>query len=61
MPKTDLAHQLARDGGADTASVQQARAAVSCPRDVNIIGAAGDRPPQLSKSLSLEAAHTGRT
>jgi RsiW-degrading membrane proteinase PrsW (M82 family) len=30
--ETDLAHQIARDGGADTAAVQQARAAVSQAR-----------------------------
>jgi hypothetical protein len=30
--ETDLAHQIARDGGADTAAVQQARAAVTQAR-----------------------------
>jgi hypothetical protein len=30
--ETDLAHQIARDGGAETAAVQQARAAVTQAR-----------------------------
>jgi membrane-bound ClpP family serine protease len=30
--ETDLAHQIARDGGADTEAVQQARAAVAGAR-----------------------------